>query len=70
MPEPQTSPEDLLSTPLHGLYIPCALIIFGVAIVDWRYTPYAVLGALVLGAFKVWRGRKFIVIVYEKFVNK
>lgn len=52
------SPDELLSTPLHGLYIPSILLVVGVSIVNWRWAPYAVFAALILSALKVWRGRK------------
>lgn len=59
----EKSGEEILSTPLHGIYIPCALLIVGVAIIDWRFTPVAALVAFILAAFKVWRGRKFSTIL-------
>lgn len=39
---------ELLKTPLHGVYIPCALIVFGVAIHDYHFIPHTL---LVLGLF-------------------
>lgn len=48
--------ENPLSTPLHGLYIPAGLLILGTAIMDWNYIPHAIGLAIVLGAFKVFRG--------------
>lgn len=48
--------ENVLSTPLHGVYIPGGLLILGVMIMDWTKWPYAVLVAILLGAFKFYRG--------------
>lgn len=48
--------ESLLSTPLHGIYIPAGLLIVGTLIMDYTKWPYAVLLAIILGAFKVYRG--------------
>lgn len=39
---------------INGIYIPCALLIFGTVIVKKEWTPYAALLALVLGAFKLY----------------
>lgn len=33
---------DLLKTPLHGIYIPVALCIFGITILNYDYLPYVV----------------------------
>lgn len=52
-----TKTQNPLSTPLHGLYIPAGLILVGTAIVDKSLLPYALVLALGLGAFKVYRGR-------------
>lgn len=49
--------QSLLSTPLHGLYIPAGLIVAGTAIVKIEWTHYAVGLAAVLMAFKVYRGK-------------
>ncbi|BFZ59047.1 NADH-cytochrome b5 reductase [Saitoella coloradoensis] len=46
-----------LNEPMNGLYIPMGLVIFGTLLVQPSYTPYAVIIALSLGAFKVWRGQ-------------
>lgn len=54
------SNQALLSTPLHGLYIPIGLLVVGVAIIDYNYVPHAVAAAAVLGGLKVFRGRKFM----------
>ncbi|KAI5781161.1 hypothetical protein EDC01DRAFT_245128 [Geopyxis carbonaria] len=48
--------QNILSTPLHGLYIPAGLIVLGTAIIDRNYLPHAIGVALLLGAFKVFRG--------------
>jgi cytochrome-b5 reductase len=50
--------QSILSTPLHGLYIPAGLIVFGAAIIDRNYVPYAIGVALLLGGLKVLRGSK------------
>lgn len=55
---PAKSNQSLLSTPLHGLYIPVGLLIVGVAVIDYNYIPHAVAVAAVLGGFKVFRGRE------------
>lgn len=54
-----TDNKNLLSTPLHGIYIPATLLVVGTAIVNRDWIPYAVGVALVLSGFKVYRGRKF-----------
>lgn len=33
--------RDLLKQPLHGIYIPSALVVIGTLIIDWRYLPYS-----------------------------
>ncbi|KAK9459357.1 uncharacterized protein V1516DRAFT_679674 [Lipomyces oligophaga] len=57
MSETTTDKRDLLKTPLHGLYIPMALIVVGTAIVKLEWVPYSIILALSLGALKVWRGQ-------------
>ena len=52
----KTKQQSLLSTPLHGLYIPAGLIVVGTAIVKTEWTHYAAALAAVLMAFKVYRG--------------
>lgn len=52
------SKQALLSTPLHGLYIPAGLLVVGAAIIDRNYVPYAIGLAMILGVFKVLRGSK------------
>lgn len=52
--------EDLLDTALHGIYIPTALLIFGVALVKPYWTPYAILVAGSLALLKFYRGSKYI----------
>ncbi|KAF8466677.1 hypothetical protein BDZ91DRAFT_848794 [Kalaharituber pfeilii] len=51
------SKQSLLSTPLHGLYIPAGLLVFGTVIVKREWTMYAVGLAAVLMAYKVYRGQ-------------
>jgi cytochrome-b5 reductase len=43
---------------VHGVYIPSALLIVGVAIIKQEWLPYAVALAAVLGGVKVWRNSK------------
>jgi len=38
---------DLLKEPLHGIYIPVALVIVGISIMNYEYLPH-VLGLLAL----------------------
>lgn len=52
----KTQQQSLLSTPLHGLYIPAGLIVVGTAIVKIEWTHYAAALAVVLMIFKVYRG--------------
>jgi len=59
MAQKQNNNQVLLSTPLHGLYIPVGLILVGTAIIDYNYIPHAAGLALLLGGLKVWRGSKF-----------
>ncbi|EPS40285.1 hypothetical protein H072_5897 [Dactylellina haptotyla CBS 200.50] len=46
----------LISTPLHGLYIPMGLLVVGTAIVKIEWVGYAVVLAVTLAAFKIFRG--------------
>lgn len=48
--------QALLSTPLHGLYIPAGLLIVGTAIVKTEWTHYAAGVAAMLMVLKVYRG--------------
>lgn len=57
--------QYLLDTPLHGVYIPVALLIVGVAIVKTEWTGYAVLCAALLALFKLWRGSKCSILPSE-----
>ncbi|KAK9467456.1 hypothetical protein V1512DRAFT_275426 [Lipomyces arxii] len=49
--------QELLKTPLHGVYIPVALIIVGTYIVKPDWILYSVILALTLAFFKFYRGR-------------
>ncbi|KAK9470561.1 uncharacterized protein V1510DRAFT_422651 [Dipodascopsis tothii] len=49
--------ERLLSTPLHGIYIPSALLIVGTLIVKREWVVYSIIAALTLSALKVMRGQ-------------
>ncbi|KAK9369031.1 hypothetical protein V1509DRAFT_501909 [Lipomyces kononenkoae] len=59
--------NELLKTPLHGIYIPVCLIIVGTAIVKREWTLYSVVAAAVLAALKVWRGRSRKVLKPDAF---
>lgn len=47
MAEEKLEGQDLLKTPLHGIYIPVALCIFGISILNYDFLPH-VIGLLVL----------------------
>ena len=49
----------LISTALHGIYIPAALLVFGTAIVKMEWIWYSVALAIGLAVLKVIRGRMF-----------
>jgi cytochrome-b5 reductase len=51
---------NLLSTPLHGLYIPAGLLVLGAAIIDRNYIPHAIGLAIILGALKVLRASMWL----------
>ncbi|KAA8897798.1 hypothetical protein FN846DRAFT_963029 [Sphaerosporella brunnea] len=59
--------KSILSTPLHGLYIPAGLLVLGAAIIDTNYVPYAIGAALVLGGLKVYRGTATKVLKPDEF---
>ncbi|KAH3687250.1 hypothetical protein WICPIJ_001766 [Wickerhamomyces pijperi] len=40
--------RELLHQPLHGIYIPVALVIFGTAVIDYRYIPYVLIPLVLL----------------------
>lgn len=46
--------RELLKQPLHGIYIPIALIIFGTCIFDWRYLPYTLSFVVVVCSVKFY----------------
>lgn len=52
---------DLVSTPLHGLVIPIGLLLVGTALTKIEWIWYSVGLSIVLGAFKIYRGRKSMV---------
>ncbi|TGZ85373.1 ferredoxin reductase-like protein [Ascodesmis nigricans] len=62
-----TDNKNLLSTPLHGIYIPATLLVVGTAIVNRDWIPYAVGVALVLSGFKVYRGQPTKVLKKDQF---
>ncbi|CCX05634.1 hypothetical protein FPQ18DRAFT_377697 [Pyronema domesticum] len=58
---------NLLSTPLHGLYIPAGLLVLGAAIIDRNYIPHAIGLAIILGALKVLRAKPTRVLKADEF---
>lgn len=59
--------QNILSTPLHGIYIPAGLLVLGAAIIDWNYVPYAIGLAILLSGFKVMRGTPTKVLKPDQF---
>ncbi|CAN6654149.1 NADH-cytochrome b5 reductase 1 [Trichomonascus vanleenenianus] len=57
---------ELLSTPLHGVFIPAVLLIVGAGIMDRGFIIYGVIAALLLAAFKFYRGRSMTVLRQDK----
>lgn len=53
-------PKELLNEPLHGIYIPSFLIIFGIGIHSISLVPYAILVVAIFWAVR-------IALVYRKF---
>ena len=51
-------PQGLISTPLHGIYIPVALIVAGTTIIKLEWVWYSVALSVALAAFKIFRGRE------------
>ncbi|KAK9484253.1 hypothetical protein V1527DRAFT_520631 [Lipomyces starkeyi] len=65
--------NELLKTPLHGIYIPAGLIIIGTAIVKREWIVYSVILAFSLSALKVLRGKARKVLkpdVFQEFELK
>jgi len=54
---------------IHGVYIPCGLLIVGCAIVKAEWLPYAVALAAALGGWKVWAERVRKVLKPTEFQN-
>lgn len=55
--------RELYKTPLHGIYIPCALMIVGTVIMDYTYLPYTIAFIVIIGGYKyyeAWQRRKSI----------
>lgn len=55
--------RKLLKQPLHGIYIPVALIIFGTSIIDYRYLPYTLAFTVIICTFKffdAWKRRRSV----------
>ncbi|KAF3911712.1 Flavohemoprotein [Arthrobotrys entomopaga] len=46
----------LVSTPLHGLYIPMGLLVVGTAIIKIEWVGYSIALAVALAGFKIFRG--------------
>ncbi|KAG4306046.1 hypothetical protein PORY_000034 [Pneumocystis oryctolagi] len=49
--------QNLLNTPLHGIYIPVCLIILGIIILNKKYLFHGIILAFILSLFKIYRGR-------------
>lgn len=47
--------RELFKQPLHGIYIPIALIIFGTCIFDYAYLPYTLSFVVVVCSFKFYQ---------------
>lgn len=45
---------DLLKQPLHGIYIPTALMLVGTAIIDYTYLPYILAFLAVLFTYRIY----------------
>ena len=60
MTSAQGSRSSTLFNPqyVNGVYIPCALLVFGTAIVKREWIPYAVVLAALVGSWKVYNNRK------------
>lgn len=54
MSEGKLEGQDLLKTPLHGIYIPIALCIFGISILNYDYLPH------MIGILTLFLGYHFI----------
>ena len=55
----QKTKSPLLSSQyVNGIYIPCALLVVGIAILRIQWVPYAVAVAAVLGSIKASNNRK------------
>lgn len=55
--------RELLKQPLHGIYIPVALIIGGTCLIDYRYLPYTLAFTAVVCSFnfyEAWNRRRTI----------
>lgn len=62
MSDPQDK-RELLKQPLHGIYIPIALVIVGTSIIDYQYLPYTLSFVAVICSFKfyeAWGRRRSI----------
>lgn len=56
MSQTQPSKASSLLSPqfINGVYIPSALLMFGVGIVKFEWLPFAIAVSLVLGAWKIY----------------
>lgn len=61
--------NELLNTPLHGVYIPVALLLIGIYIVNPEWLIYGIPAVAALAAFKFWRGREKSLIHRNKFTE-
>lgn len=55
--------RDLLKQPLHGIYIPVALIIFGTCLIDYHYLPYTMAFVVIMctiNFMEAWKRRRSV----------
>lgn len=55
--------RDLLKQPLHGIYIPIALIIVGTCIIDYHYLPYTLAFVVIMctvNLMEAWKRRRSV----------
>ncbi|CAK9437512.1 uncharacterized protein LODBEIA_P18900 [Lodderomyces beijingensis] len=50
--------RKLLDQPLHGIYIPIALILFGTWIFSWSYMPYSIAFIAIVFSFRYYEAMK------------
>lgn len=52
---------------VHGVYIPSALLIVGLAIIKKEWAPYGVIVAAILGGWKIFANQPRKVLIPDKF---